>query len=83
MLGGEGAQQRGLARAGDAVHERDRRSVPQRVELRLAADQAPLGQQAAERPHGLARTATTGLMWSTGSIAASESRSIHSVLSAS
>ena len=81
-LAREGPQQRGLARARDAVDHRDRRRVPQRLELGVAADQAPLGEQRAERPHA-ANAAITGLMLPTGSIAASEYRSIHSGLVAS
>ena len=56
-LGAEGAQQRGLARAGDAVDDGHERPVvveqrEQRIQLALAADQrgAPLGQQRSEGP---------------------------------
>ena len=85
-LGAERAQQRGLARAGDAVDDHHgRRVVEQRGELLVAADhrRAPLGEQRSEgAAHGQADAdrlgsgattvvATTGLIASVGSISAS------------
>ena len=67
-LGPERAQQRGLARAGDPVHDGRERPAglehaEQRRELRVAAGErrAPLGQQRSERPrHGQVAAAGSG-----------------------
>ena len=94
----EGPQERGLARAGDAVHDGHERPVvveelAQRGELLVAADEraAPLGEQRAERHatwtgsgSGAATTVDfTSLIPSSGSISASAWRASISRLVAS
>ena len=67
-LGAERAQQRRLARAGDAVDDGHGRSVAQRGQLAFAPDQRPatLGQQRPERPHAATTVLATRLIASVG-----------------